>query len=235
MNRGLCMPALIAIVAAVGLLYFLVLRDSKPKQKSKPKEEEYAEDNPIYFFMMLGLMVLPIILSFLIIRWNQGFIHSSFEAINWHVFIFSWQTVNYLTWIICGFLTVAFYGYMIFIKRYYLLILAALVQVGIFVFVWLVWLLFNGSLDVFDSVTVEDTDYHLVQTATNGNGQLYLFTCKDALCNAEKIDYVDSVNYYDAELTYDVETNSLTVFSDSGHGPSNESMDDETIIVPLED
>ena len=231
------MIVVFAVIAAVLLLYVAVLRDLEPKPEPRQKKKPHIREqhHPIYFFIMLGLMLLPIVLSILIIQWNRQFIQNSFDAIKWHLFVVSWHTVNYVTWIVCGVITATFYFYVIFIKRYWILILAAVMQIGIFVATWFVWLVFNGPLDVFDSVTVGRVEYHLVQTNELGNGSLYLFSCEEQRCDANEIDYTDSYTYSDATLKYISETQDLVIYTDFGAGDSSQSMLVERLTIPLPD
>lgn len=229
------MIVVFAVIAATLFLYVAVLKDldPKPEPKQKKKNPLRHKYNIIYFLMLLGLMFVPLILSVPIIQWNRQYILRSLDAFNWTIFVVSWQTASYYIWIVFGLLIIAIYIYLVFVKRYWRLILIALIQVCIFMLTWLISILFNGTIERFDSLTIDHVDYHLIQTTYLGSGHLYLVSCENRVCHIDQVDYIDSITYSNGELSYDAKSHTLTVSTAFPVADLIEGMPVERFTIPL--
>ena len=176
----------------------------------------------------MALLILPIGLTYILISWNQSIALDSFPLLELNSLIFRWVTLAHVIWIICGILAGIFYIYVIFVKGYWIYILGIFAQVFVFVAVWMFWLVLNGRVFVFQSVSVEEDTYHVVAHNVGGSGYLYLFSCDEGLCQPQEIGYIDSISYWDADMTYDETSHTIYVTTDLG-------FDIEEIVIPLDD
>ncbi len=176
----------------------------------------------------LMLLILPIILTFVMFKINFDYVYSTLSTVNLYILIFRWITIYHIIWVICAFLSLWFYVGLIFVDGYWGYSLGALMNVAVFVPVWMMWLLFNGQLHIYDTIELPDKSYHLIETRVYANGTLYLFTCEGADCEAEKIGYISSSGYRDGEIDYNPDTNQMIVLADA-------SYEIEEITVDLPD
>jgi hypothetical protein len=166
--------------------------------------------NPV---TVLLLLILPPSLMLLVsmINWLMFWVSNDVD-----ILIFQWTAFHYVIWLTFGCIAGAFYMYHILFKRSYLYLLGVPFQIGIFIFTWFWWLIISGPLDRFDTLEIEDTSYHLIQTSSHGNGQLYLFACDQDFCAVSIIGNVDSSKFFGAEMTYNSPTNTIYVTADLG-------------------
>ena len=176
----------------------------------------------------LLLLSLPVGITFFIAIANIYINLDGLTTVDINLFTFQWMTVYHVMWFICAIIIGTFYLYVIFIKGSCLSILGIPIHMAMFVLAWFLWLFLNGPLDRFDTLEIEDTSYHLIQTSANATGQLYLFTCDEHICDVTYIDYVDSSKFFDAEMTYSPSNHTIYVSADAGYGI-------EEYIIPLDE
>lgn len=174
----------------------------------------------------LLLLVLPLGFTF-VVGWGNLYIRlEDLTAVDINLLTFQWTTLYHVIWFICGVFALAFYLYNIFVKGSCLYLFGVPLQIGTFVLAWIFWLILNGPFDRFDTLEVEDTTYHIIQTSANATGLLYLFTCNENICDVFQIGAVDSSRYFDAEMTYTHSNHTIYVAADGGYGV-------EKYIIPL--
>jgi|GEM_PF-6325686 len=179
------------------------------------------------FGVPCGLLIVPFGLTFILIAGNYQVALDSFSRVDINYVLFRWVTAYHILWIIFAILAVAFYIVIIFVKGYWVYILGIFAQVGMFVVAWLFWLLLNGSVFVAESVTVEETTYHIVAHNVTGSGHLYLFRCVGESCFPKEVGYIDSGAYHrDIDMVYDSQNNTLNITTDLGYQV-------EDITIPL--
>lgn len=173
----------------------------------------------------LMLLILPIILTFTMGWINFDYVYSILSTVNIHILTFRWITIYHVIWVICAFLSLWFYVGLIFVDGYWGYSLGALMNVGVFVSVWFLWLIGSGQIEIYDTIELPNNSYHLVETRVNANGTLYLFTCDSADCEAQKIGFIGSSRYFGGEMDYNSDTNQMIVLADAGYKTEEITVD----------
>ena len=208
---------------------------TEPKQKRKNSPQKHGLSKILrlifYLFIALCLLGLPLILTYLLSALNfvSLRIAMSIDIAEFNLLEFRWVTLFHIMWIVCGIITAIFYVYRIFVKRYWGWALVIPLHIAMFVVVWMAWLVFNGRFEKFGTVILDDERYHLIQISPNGNGELYLFTCSDAICDIDQIGFASSDRYADASIVYDANDHAIHITADSYRDEIEE------MIIPLDD
>ena len=175
--------------------------------------------NPV---IMLLLLILPPSLMFLISMWNWLVFWVSDDL---DLLIFQWTMLHYIIWFIFGISAGAFYIYQIFFKNVRLYLLGIPFQIGVFIFTWLWWITISGPLDHFDTLEIEDTTYHLIQTSAHMTDLLHMFTCEE-FCSVRSISKAEYSKYNSGNMSYNPATHSIHIIATGDNG-----IDEYTIPV----